>query len=125
MLWIGADDKENAFALDDLALGANFLDGSSYFHSALFIAVDYSPFGQIVGTHLERYFVPRQEPNIVDTHATRYVSQNFMTIIEADTERRTGQCFQNLTFDANQFFVVGHILYEDFIDTRETSSWSS
>jgi hypothetical protein len=33
VLGIRADDEENALALYDLALRADFLDGGSYFHS--------------------------------------------------------------------------------------------
>jgi hypothetical protein len=32
---VGADDANDALALDDLALGADWFDGSSYLHGAL------------------------------------------------------------------------------------------
>jgi hypothetical protein len=32
---IGADHTDHAFALDDLAVAADFLDGSEYFHDDL------------------------------------------------------------------------------------------
>ena len=55
----------------------------------------------------------------MDAHATRNMSQNFMTVVETDAKGGAGQCFQNFPFDTNQFFVVGHILIEDFIDTQK------
>lgn len=48
----------------------------------------------------------------MDSHATRNMGENFMTIIETDTESGAWQCLQNLPLYTNQFFVVGHILYE-------------
>ncbi len=55
----------------------------------------------------------------MDSHATRDMGQNFMTVIEPYTKSRARQGLQDLSFDANQFFVVGHILYEDFTNTEK------
>lgn len=96
-----------------------FLTEALTFIVRLFIAVNYSPLGQIIRTHFERYLVSREETNVVDSHATRDMGQNFMTVIEPYTKSRARQGLQDLSFDANQFFVVGHILYEDFTNTEK------
>lgn len=64
----------------------------------LFHPLDNPSLSQVVWTHLDRYPVPRDKPDIVDPHSTRNMRQNYMSIIQLDLEGRAGQRFFDHTF---------------------------
>jgi hypothetical protein len=133
VLGILADHPHHAVALDDLAVFANLLYRSSYFHRSnsltqfggcrrkihwqlalyvtaanirfLLVTVDYSASGKIVGREFNRNPVARKNLDEVHTHPARYVCQNDMPLIELDLEAGIGEGFHHNAVHFNRFFL--------------------
>ena len=78
MTWVFADDHDSTVAANDLALVANLLDARVYLHVSyffsgllladLFVSVNDSATGQVVGAQLNNHAVLWEDTNIVLTH---------------------------------------------------------
>src|SRR5262245_33829888 len=47
----------------------------------------------------------------MDPHFARNMSEDFVTVVETDFERRTGERFDDLSLKTNKFFIISHNLH--------------
>ncbi len=94
MFLIFTNDEYPLLAANRTTLQTDFLYGSLDFHKnalafltrrglvhlVVLVPVDYSPFRQIVGSHLNLYPIPWQYANAVHAHLAREVTQNLMAV---------------------------------------------
>jgi len=107
--WVFADHHDATVPADDLALLANFLDTRSDLHGVpLLVAVRNSTPGEVVGGELYLNLVARQNADVVHTHLSGDMSQDFVAIFEFDSEHGVRKRFDNGAFKHNGvFFRLG------------------
>src|SRR6218665_4065613 len=67
------------------------------------------PFGQVVGRHLQRHFIARQDADMVLAHLAAGVGDQLVTVVQGYAKERVGQAFGHRALDFDQFFF-GHFL---------------
>lgn len=68
----------------------------------LFIPVDNPPARQIVGRHLHRHLVARQNPDVVHPHFAGDRREDNMTVFQPNFEVRIGKRFRHFPILFNQ-----------------------
>jgi len=105
-----ADNSDDAFTPDYLAVLAQLLNRGPYFHGlplgCLLESVDDATTGQIVGGNLDQYPVTRQNANEVLSHLPTDVGQHLVLVLKLDTEDRVGQGLYHCGFELNGFFFA-------------------
>jgi hypothetical protein len=83
VLGIRADHAHYAFAVNHLALIANFSDGSPNFHVQyrLLITICNAPTVEIVGRQLNQNSITRKNSNEMLAHLSRNMSEHLMLIV--------------------------------------------
>ena len=116
-----ADDHDATVATNNLALVADLLDAWVYLHVSYFfrgcvsrtdllVAINDAASGEVVSAQLNNYFVFWQNTNVVLTHFSRNVCQNFVTISQLNSEHCVRECLNYRPLDLNDAVFVGHSL---------------
>lgn len=70
----------------------------------LLVTIDNPPPCEIVGGHLYRYFISRQDPDVVHAHFTGNRSQDQVIILQTHSKHSIGQCLFYGSVEFNQVF---------------------
>src|SRR5690606_4731904 len=73
------------------------------------VAVDDTPFGEVVRRHFERNLVAGQNADVVFAHFAAGIGDNGVAVIQHNAEARIGQYFGDFTTNFDKFFF-SHIL---------------
>ena len=103
MLGILTNYHYDTFALDDLALITDFLNGRFNFHLIitipfLFCTPCYTPLGKIVDRNLDRYLISGEYPDIIHSEFTRDVGCDYVPIGQLYLKGGVGQRLKDRAF---------------------------
>lgn len=120
MVRVGANDVHAALAADDLAIFATATDGWMNLHSVSFnlflyvvliragglgVAIDDASTMEVIGRHLNRNRIARQDTNVIHADLARNVRQDLVSIRQQHFEARIGKAFLHLCFQTDIFFL--------------------
>jgi hypothetical protein len=108
MLGIRADHTHHALAVNDLALVANFPNGSPNFHVQyrLLVTIRNAPTVEIVGRQLNQNSITRKNSDEMLAHLSRNMRQHLMLIVfKLYSEHRIRQSLEDLGHDLYRFFL--------------------
>src|SRR4029450_8584843 len=107
---VRANHAHDAIAPDDLAVAANLLDRSQYFHGRsssfvrLFRAEGDPRAGEVIRGDFHRHLVARQYLDVMHPHLPGDMPQDHMPVFQLDAERGVGEHFDNLPLHLDRFF---------------------
>ena len=67
----------------------------------LFVSPDDSALCQVIGGHLQGYFIPRQDSDEILSELAADMSENNCSILKFDAEKRIGEFFNYHTLEFN------------------------
>src|SRR5574340_1215521 len=110
---VGADDPHYAIAADDLAVAAELLDRSQYFHHSTLaprpsslLRPERDPRArQVVRRELDGDLVAGEDLDVVHAHLSRDMSEHHVAVLELHAGGRVGQHFGHLALHRNRLFL--------------------
>jgi hypothetical protein len=117
VLWVLADDANNALTLDYLALVANLLNRSSDFHCIpllrpLPVSIQNPPTRQVVRRQLHQHTVSREDLDVMHTDLPRNVSQQLMAAVKTNLEHGVGKILHHNTLNLNSRFLFRLLVFD-------------
>ena len=122
MARVVADDHDSTVATNNLALVADLLDAwvnlhVSYFSSGpllletdLLVAINDSTSGEVVSAKFNNDFVLGKNANVVLSHLSRDVCQDFVSVGQLNSEHCVRKSLNHRALDLNDTVFVGHSL---------------
>jgi hypothetical protein len=103
VLGVFANNHNFALALDDLALLAHGLDARSDFHNVYLLlgSPGDAAAGEVIGRHLNRYLVTREDADKIHPELAGNVRQDDMAVADIDLEHGIGQGFNHSALKLN------------------------